>query len=283
MRFNLLFYITQLVFFGSRDFFVLLSFLCFLEFVTTESQHGDFRFYRYELFRTSRFGIAQYLLDQAVVAIQYQVEHVGHFTIETHARLDAGHVFHTAHVFGLCDDNRRIVFAQCVCFYVEFRFLYLRHLSLEQRTEHFLLVVRKFFALLVFLHNQAVYDVAIHTGEVTLFELLFQHVDHRYVQLAVHEQYVVAFVLGRIDVSVLFVQVVGVEVNQATVLVGLIILNQCLVFFEGVILVVCILEQSKLGSLFIEIFLSQHTVVDENLQVVPFLFKFLTVVLEDRL
>ena len=29
--------------------------------------------------------------------------------------------------------------------------------------------------------------------------------------------------------------------------------------------------------------LSQHTVVDENLQVVPFLFKFLTVVLEDRL
>ena len=166
---------------------------------------------------------------------------------------------------------------------MEFRFLYLRHLSLEQRTEHFLLVVRKFFALLVFFHNQAVYDVAIHTGEVTLFELLFQHVDHRYVQLAVHEQYVVAFVLGRIDVSVLFVQVVGVEVNQATVLVGLVVLDQCLVFFEGVILVVCILEQSKLGSLFIEIFLSQHTIVDENLQVVPFLFKFLTVVLEDRL
>ena len=143
--------------------------------------------------------------------------------------------------------------------------------------------MRKFFTLLVFLHNQAVYDVAIHTGEVTLFELLFQHVDHRYVQLTVHEQYVVSFVLGRIDVSVLLVQVVGVEVNQTAVLVGLIILNQCLVFFESVILVVCILEQSKLGSLFIEIFLSQHTVVDENLQVVPFLFKFLTVVLEDRL
>ena len=170
-----------------------------------------------------------------------------------------------------------------MCFYVEFCFLYLRHLSLEQRAEYFLFVVWKFFTLLVFLHNQAFYDVAIHTGEVTLFELLFQHVDHRYVQLAVHEQYVVAFVLGCIDVSVLFVQVVGVEVNQATVLVGLIILDQCLVFFESVILVVCILEQSKLGSFLIEIFLSQHTVVDENLQVVPFLFKFLTVVLEDRL
>ena len=118
---------------------------------------------------------------------------------------------------------------------------------------------------------------------MALFELLFQHVYHRNIQLSVHQQYIVAFVLCSINVCILFVEVVGIQINQTTVLICLIVFNQSLIFFESIIFAVCIFEQGELICFLVEIFLSKHTVIDENLQVIPFVFKLFTVVLEDRL
>ena len=49
---------------------------------------------------------AQALNEKAVVAIQYQVEHVRHFAIETHSCLDISHFFHTTHVLALSNHDR---------------------------------------------------------------------------------------------------------------------------------------------------------------------------------
>ena len=79
----------------------------------------------------------------------------------------------------------------------------------------------------------------------------------------------------------MIVLIVSIEINQVTVFVGLIVLNQCLVLLKRKIFSVHILHQRKVLSTLVEVFLRQHSVVDEQFQGIPFLFVFLTVLFED--
>ena len=78
-------------------------------------------------------------------------------------------------------------------------------------------------------------------------------------------------------------QVVGIEVNQVPVFVGLLVLDECLVLVKREILTFHVFQQTEILGPFIEVFLRQHTVVDEDLQVVPFLLILLSVLLEDTI
>ena len=160
---------------------------------------------------------------------------------------------------------------------------------LEGLSQCLLVVLWQFLLFLVVLHNEFIYHVGIYTGEsaATFFlllascELLLEEVAHGWVELTIHQEHIVALGIGGINVTVLVVLVVGIEVDQVAVLVCLFALDECLVFLEGVHLAFRILQQGKCLSLIVEVALGEHSIVDENLDVIPFLLKLLAVALED--
>ena len=101
------------------------------------------------------------------------------------------------------------------------------------------------------------------------------------VELSVHDEDVVAAILGRLDVAVLLVRVGGVEVDDVVFLIGLLGGDQLAILFEGVIGAVDVLEQGELRGAVVELLVAEHAVLDEELQAVPLFFEGLAVVLED--
>ena len=99
--------------------------------------------------------------------------------------------------------------------------------------------------------------------------------------MTIEQQHAVTTLLGGFDVAVLLLLVVGIEVHQRSVLIGLLALDERLVLFKCEVFAVDILQQRKVFGAFVEVILRQHAVVDEYLQVVPLLFVLLTVLVED--
>jgi len=79
---------------------------------------------------------------------------------------------------------------------------------------------------------------------------------------------------------VLGVLVGGIEVDQLSILVGLVVLNQLLVFVQRKLLAIHIAQQAAFLGFFPKLLFGQDAVLDEDFQVVPFLFILLAVVLE---
>ena len=154
------------------------------------------------------------------------------------------------------------------------------------RTEDYGELVRplclKFLALCLFLLNEAVYDVGINPCKACLLQLPFQHSDQWCIELTVHEQDVVALLFGSVDVGVLSIRVVGIEIDELAVFVCLLVLDEGLVFVEGVVFAFGVFEEEVSLCLVEVVFFGQESIMDENLDVVPLLFKVLALVLEDR-
>ena len=93
------------------------------------------------------------------------------------------------------------------------------------------------------------------------------------VEDAVHQQDIIAFLLGLGDVGVLFVDVSGVQIDDVLVLVGLQSLDLVAIVVQLEVLSFSVFQQSELHSALAEFLLGQHTVLDENLDVVPLLLK----------
>ncbi len=218
-----------------------------------------------------------------MAGVDHKIEHIGHIRIETHARLYVSHIFHAAHVFAPRNLDRVGRFTQGTGRNHKVSFLHFGQLAFENRRQGFLLFGPEFIRLCVFLDDQVVYHIAVHTGEAGLFQFLLQHADNGNIQLSVHQQHIVPFVLGRFNKAVLLILVVGIKVNKISVLVRLVILNQCLVLFLNITFAVGIGKEGEVLGALVEIVLGKHAVIDENLQVMPFLFKLRTVVLEDGL
>ncbi len=115
-----------------------------------------------------------------------------------------------------------------------------------------------------------------------LLQLLLQHVHHWGIELTFHQEYRVTLLLGSLDVRVLLLLVVGIEIYQVAILIGLVVLDQGLVLLESEVLALYILQESEVLGTLVEVFLREHTVVDEDLEVIPFLLELLAVLLEDR-
>ena len=79
----------------------------------------------------------------------------------------------------------------------------------------------------------------------TFFELLFQHAHHRNVQLSIHQQHIVSFIRSGLYIAVLFIFIVGIQINQISILIRLVIFNQRLILFESIIFAVCIGERQN--------------------------------------
>ncbi len=103
------------------------------------------------------------------------------------------------------------------------------------------------------------------------------------IQLAVHQKHIVALVLGRLDESVLLVGVGGVEVNDLLVLVCLVLCDRLAVVLKREVLPVRVLEQGELHSLLAELLVGEHSIFNEQLEVVPLLLPGVPLVLEDLL
>ena len=63
----------------------------------------------------------------------------------------------------------------------------------------------------------------------------------------------------------------------------MVVLDECAIFVECEVFALSVLHQCEVLGAIVERLLAQHSVVDEDLEVVPFLFKSLAVFLEDAL
>ena len=112
---------------------------------------------------------------------------------------------------------------------------------------------------------------------------MLQHAHERRVELSVEQEHAVAFVFGCLYVAVLRFWVGGIEIDDVAVFVGLRGLDEVAIFVVGEIFAVDVFEQRVFGGTVVEVRLREHTIVDEELEVVPFGLKVLSVGLEDRL
>ena len=164
---------------------------------------------------------------------------------------------------------------------MEISLLYLGHLAAEHLGYHAELSGGKVNGLVVLFCYQVVDGVTVNPLEAAVIaELLFKHAYHGDIQLVVHEQDAVALVPGGLDVSELFLPVGGVEIYQALVLVGLVGLDEFPVLLICEIGAVRVLEEGHLLHPGVEILLGEHSVVDEELDIVPLPLELLAVTLE---
>ena len=77
--------------------------------------------------------------------------------------------------------------------------------------------------------------------------------------------------------------VVGIEIDEVALLISLVVLDEISVLFVSEHLVVSVLEEGEVLGTLIERLIGQHTIVDENLERIPFLLIVLTVILEDTI
>ena len=100
------------------------------------------------------------------------------------------------------------------------------------------------------------------------------------IQLAVHQQHVVAEFLGGFYLGVLCFGIGCIERNYLLVLVGLFCLDALAVILETEILSVGVLQQGKVHRSLAELLVGEHAVFYEELEVIPFLLELLALLLE---
>ena len=91
------------------------------------------------------------------------------------------------------------------------------------------------------------------------------------IELAVHEEHIVALVLRSLNEGILGILVGSIQIYDLVVLVGLIAADGCPVLVEAEILAFHILQEGELQGLFAELLIGQHTILDEEFEIVPFL------------
>ena len=103
------------------------------------------------------------------------------------------------------------------------------------------------------------------------------------IQLAVHQEHVIALGLGSLHIGVLAFDVRRIQVHALLVLVSLVAFHGSLVFIEREELAVRVLEEGELHRAVAELLVREHAVLDEELEVVPLGLEVRPLVLEDVL
>ena len=97
-------------------------------------------------------------------------------------------------------------------------------------------------------------------------------------QLTVHQQHIVALGFGSFYIAVLSLRVGGIEPDESVGTVSLRCLGKLLVFIEGEILFLHILQQIEFHGGVAELGVREHAVVDENLNTGPASLKSFAVI-----
>ena len=94
-------------------------------------------------------------------------------------------------------------------------------------------------------------------------------VDKVRIQLSIHQQHIISFALDCLNIRVLLFYIRGIQEYHLIIFIRLVSFNQVLVLFIREIFPFRVLEQEDgLGSLG-KFFIRQHTILDENLQIIP--------------
>ena len=101
------------------------------------------------------------------------------------------------------------------------------------------------------------------------------------VKLAVHQKDIITLGLSCLDERVLCLLVCRIKKHDLVVLICLLPCHCSLVILDAEILVLSVLEKAELHSPVAELLVREHSVLDEELEVVPLLFELLTLVSED--
>src|SRR5699024_8183492 len=117
-----------------------------------------------------------------------------------------------------------------------------------------------------------------HKGSVFLFA--FQLLDQVGNDGRIQQQDLISFILSCLDIAVLFLLVGSIEHDQFIVLIGLLVLDFFFQFVKSIILAVNSGIESKFLGFVKKFVFGQHSIFDDHLDGVPFLFKILAVVLE---
>ena len=215
-----------------------------------------------------------------MIRVEHQVVAVGYIAVEGHALLMRRHLFHPSHELVLRQEDR-----QCVrgCGFTADRVAQLvgcRQQCLKRLAQTLFLLVRVVVLGSIFFANQVLNRVAVnaHETQSTLCTLYFvtlslalglRHTVH--IQLAVHQQHIVAFGFGAFDRRVVRVRIVGVEQHQMSVLVRLRRFHFVDVLVQRAVLTGYVLHQRKAFGTLVELLVGQHTELNEQFDVVPFL------------
>ncbi len=100
------------------------------------------------------------------------------------------------------------------------------------------------------------------------------------VQLPVKKQNIVSLLLGTPAVGILRGAVSGVQIYHVSILVGLGGLDKSTVLPRSIVAVGNIAEQEELACRIIELLVGQHSILDEDLYVIPFLLELGAVIAE---
>ena len=218
-----------------------------------------------------------------MVSVENNAIHIRHLTIESHSGLQTCDVFHTPHIFALRNEHRRSLFAHRSNLNRKLCAAQLRETGLESLRKVIAFCLRQTALSCFCLGNQAICGVTVYTDEARLLKFLLQHLHERRIELAIEQQDAVALRLGRLYVSILFLFAVGIKVNEVTIFVCLLSSDELLILFKGIIFPADVFQQGiSLGTIK-EILLAEHTIVDKEFQVVPFLLESLAIFLEDAL
>ena len=148
-----------------------------------------------------------------------------------------------------------VLLTQSLNLHEELCLVELRHL----RTEHLCQIVRLILCQIcllgIFLHDESVDDIRIHTGEAAFLQLLLQHIYHRCIELTFHQEHRVTLLLGSLDVRVLLLLIVSIEIYQIAILISLVVLDQRLVLLVSEVLALHILQKREILGALVEVFL----------------------------
>ena len=109
--------------------------------------------------------------------------------------------------------------------------------------------------------------------------LLLEHRHKVYIQFAIHKQDIVAFLACAFYISIVSIGILGVEEDEVAVLIGLRLFDLRTIVVESSIFALEVLEQGEADSAFVELLIAEHTELDEEFDVIPFMLKVLAVVL----
>ena len=126
---------------------------------------------------------------------------VGHIAVEVCSATESRHILHTTHKF-LADNHDWHIFGRHAVTYDVETFVFGSY-ALECPFDVVLLVCTENRFNFFFLADKVVDNVGINTDKMALSELLFKEIDEMNVKLTVHQQHIVAFALGCLNVRIL--------------------------------------------------------------------------------
>ena len=190
------------------------------------------------------------------------------------------HLLHTTHKLILRQENRQRVRSRSLASHrITQLILRTRQQSLEGFSESLFLLVGIVIFLGFLLLNKVLNRIAVYAYKAQFLVLLLRLTHGMYIQFAIHQQHVIALRLGTFDIGIVRIRIMGIERHQVTVLIGLIILDLRLIILQRRILTFDILEKCKTYRTLVELLIAQHTELDEEFDIVPFLLKIFAVVL----